>query len=85
MLTAQTTADAFALLCSCGLLALSGGVASLLAPLALLLGAAGTFPVQMLLVAMATATSADRFSPPISPTSPLDDFAAGQKLSGLMG
>jgi hypothetical protein len=37
------------------------------------------------LVAMATATSADRFSPPISPTSPLDDFAAGQKLSGLMG
>ena len=58
MLTAQTTADAFALLCSCGLLALSGGVASLLAPLALLLGAAGTFPVQMLLVAMAAATIA---------------------------
>ena len=58
MLTAQTAADAFALLCSCGLLALCGGVASLLAPLALLLGAAGTFPFQIIMVAVASATIA---------------------------
>lgn len=60
MLNAQGIADALALLCTCGLLALCGGLASLLAPPALLFSLAGTFPgsVQMLLVALASVTTA---------------------------
>ena len=58
MLTAQGTADALALLCTCDLLAFCGGVASLLAlPTVLLCGPAGRF-VQYLLVALVSATIA---------------------------